>query len=334
MRSPWARNLCDRRGHSPSSSASAWTSSGESSPAKTGSAQPSSRTARSVADLDLQLAPFELDHDRAGGAAQEGGDRGAAGAGAGGERLPHAALEDPRPHPAAVDREEGDVGAVGEQLVAFDPRPDLAEVEVVELLRSTTIAHCGLPIETCWNSHSRPPLSSVPRPSSGPGGEVLGGGRGPAHVDRAGQLAGDRRPDRPGDGADRELVVVGPAVAAQVEDRLAGAVARELGLGAVGVEDPQLGDELGVVAAREQQDPVGADAEMRVAEPLDPGRAQLPGQPLLPRRSGSRCPAPATSRISRAGAYSLRPPRASLRPVRSIQCRFGILRIQVSWRRA
>ena len=67
-----------------------------------------------------------------------------------------------------------------------------------------------------------------------------------------------------------KVVGVGPAVAPQVEDRLAGPVARELGLGAVGVEDPQLGDELGVLAAREQQHPVGADPEMGVAEPLRP----------------------------------------------------------------
>ena len=38
-------------------------------------------------------------------------------------------------------------------------------------------------------------------------------------------------------------VGVGPAGAAQVEDRLADAVAGELGLGAVGVEDPQRGHE-------------------------------------------------------------------------------------------
>src|SRR4051812_17830950 len=81
-----------------------------------------------LADLDLQLAPFELDDELSGSATEEGGDGGTAGAGARGERLPHATLEDPRPHPIALDGEEGDVGAVGEQLVAFDPRPDLAEV--------------------------------------------------------------------------------------------------------------------------------------------------------------------------------------------------------------
>ena len=37
----------------------------------------------------------------------------------------------------------------------------------------TTIAHCGLPIETCWKSHSRPPALSVPLPSSPPEGKSL-----------------------------------------------------------------------------------------------------------------------------------------------------------------
>ena len=37
----------------------------------------------------------------------------------------------------------------------------------------TSIAHCGLPIETCWNSHSRPAAASVPRPSGFPDGKSL-----------------------------------------------------------------------------------------------------------------------------------------------------------------
>ena len=37
----------------------------------------------------------------------------------------------------------------------------------------TTIAHCGLPIETCWNAHSRPPALRLPRPSSPPEGKSL-----------------------------------------------------------------------------------------------------------------------------------------------------------------
>ena len=114
-----------------------------------------------------------------------------------------------------------------------------------------------------------------------------------------------------------KLVGVGPAVAAQVEDRLAGAVAGELGLGAVGVEDPQLGDELRVLAAREQQDPVGADPEVRVAEPLDPRLGSAPREARPPRGSGSRCPAPATSRISRQPSHS---PTAEDRYASAIGC--------------
>ena len=38
---------------------------------------------------------------------------------------------------------------------------------------STRIAHCGLPIETCWNSHSRPAERTVPRPSGPPEGKSL-----------------------------------------------------------------------------------------------------------------------------------------------------------------
>ena len=35
----------------------------------------------------------------------------------------------------------------------------------------TSITHCGLPIETWRKSHSRPPASSVPRPSRAPEGK-------------------------------------------------------------------------------------------------------------------------------------------------------------------
>ena len=111
-------------------------------------------------------------------------------------------------------------------------------------------------------------------------GKVLGSGRGAPHLDRAGPLRGDRRRDRPSSSVDREGVLVGPAVAAQVEDRLSCPVARQLCLRAIRVEDPQLGDEVGIVAAREQQHPVGADAEVRIAEPLHPRRRQLPGERL------------------------------------------------------
>ena len=80
--------------------------------------------------------------------------------------------------------------------------------------------------------------------------------------------------------------VVGPAAAAQVQDRLARAVARQLGLGAVGVEDPQPGDAAGLVGRREQQHAVGEDPGVR--------------------RRTARAPAPAVSSNGSASASTMR----------------------------
>ena len=111
------------------------TNSSENSPLKTGSAQPVSVTSRSGLDLDLELAAVELDGERAARSAQHGGHGGPGCAGAGGERLPHPALEDARPHATvAVDPEERHVGAVREQLAVLDRRPDRRQVEVLEAL--------------------------------------------------------------------------------------------------------------------------------------------------------------------------------------------------------
>src|SRR5205823_1345165 len=71
------------------------------------------------------------------------------------------------------------------------------------------------------------------------GGEVLRPPTRVPHVHGAGVRAGDRRPDLAGGGLDRDGIRVRPSRAAQVEDRLARAVAGQLGLGAVGVDDPQ-----------------------------------------------------------------------------------------------
>src|SRR3954471_23014797 len=202
-----------------------------------------------LGDRDLQFTAFELDDQRALGAAEEGGDGGAAGTGAGGERLPHPALEDAGADPAAVDREEGDVGPVREELVPFDSRPDLSQVELVELLLDDDDRALRVADRDVLELPAAPAGLKRAAAVLAPGGEVLRSGRGATHVDRAGQLAGDGWPDRPGGGADRELVLIRPAVAAEVEDRLAGAVAGELGLGTVRVEDPQIGNKLRVLAA-------------------------------------------------------------------------------------
>jgi hypothetical protein len=42
---------------------------------------------------------------------------------------------------------------------------------------ATRIAHCGLPIETCWKAQLRPSVSSVAAPSSGPPGKSFDASR-------------------------------------------------------------------------------------------------------------------------------------------------------------
>ncbi len=239
---------------------------GESSPANTGSAPPVSRTSSSSARPRPQLAAVELDRDRARRAAQDGRDRGAARAGARGQRLPHPALEDPRPHGASRRlRMNETLVRFGKQLAALDPGPDRAEVELLDpvahldhalrvadrdVLEGATPA---LPTPRC-RARPRRPRGSRPRSSDArPISIATSPGR------------GDRRPDLTGLGQDRELVLVGPPGAAQVEHGLPGAVARELGLRAVGVEDPQLGH----VAGRR---PPGPAAGCRRSRPRSAGR--------------------------------------------------------------
>ena len=151
---------------------------------------PPSRSAaprRSLADLDLQLAAVELDRDRAGRAAQEGGDRGAAGARAGGERLPHPALEDPRPHPAAVDAQKETLVRFGNSSLALDLRADRRQVELLEL-----VADLDRALRVADRDVLELPLAaaelSVPRAVLGPAGEVLGGRRRPGPSRPAGPL--------------------------------------------------------------------------------------------------------------------------------------------------
>ena len=120
-------------------------------------------------------------------------------------------------------------------------------------------------------------------------------------------------------------------VLAQVEQRLAGAVARQLGLRAVGVVDPQPRDVAGLVGGREREHAVGADAEVPVAQGahlvgVDAGRLDdevvvAERLPLLELHGSIMpCSSAATSSGSRPVTSSVRMP--------------GSLRIQVSWRLA
>ena len=141
------------------------------------------------------------------------------------------------------------------------------------------------------------------------------------HVDAARRGAEDRRADLPGRGLDRELVAVGPAAPAQVEDRLARAVARQLGLRAVRVEDLQPRDEAGRRGPRQCEDAVRARAGVAVAEAAHGGGREREGQilcvddhvvipkclpllePHLPRfRSTTGCRAITRARIMPGGA--------------------------------
>ena len=235
----------------------------------------------------------------------------------------------------------GDVGAVGKQLggARSAGRRRAGRAPRARRRRRSRIAHCGLPIETCWKRHSRPAGARARRAVvRRPDGKSLEVQPRAAHVDAARASPGDRRPDLAGGGLDREGVGVGPAAAAQVHDRLAGAVARELGLRAVGVEDPQLGHEAALARAaraaarRRRRRRVGVaqpatragvsskgsssrlDDEVVVAE-------RLPLLELHGARESTR------ARICRATS------RGS-RPVTSIGSTPASLRIHVSWRRA
>src|SRR6476659_2719767 len=84
-------------------------------------------------DLDLQLASVEANRDRALRAAQDGGDGGPRGARPRGKRLPHAPFEDAGPHGAALDADEGDVRAVGEEVAVLDLRPQRRQVQALHL---------------------------------------------------------------------------------------------------------------------------------------------------------------------------------------------------------
>src|SRR5271155_1834460 len=99
-----------------------------------------------------------------------------------------------------------------------------------------------------------------------------------ANVHRARIRPGDRGADRPRGSVNRELVLLRPAAVAQIHDRLARAVARQLGLRTVGVINPQVGHICGVLRAGELKDAVGEHAEMPLAEPSHPRRRELEGQ--------------------------------------------------------
>ena len=182
---------------------------------------------------------------------------------AGREQL--AALEDARADRSLAGlAPPRDVRAVRELRVVLDRRPDRRQVEGQELLEAR---HADRALRVADRDVLEREARHLARAVLAPAREVLRAQPRPAHVDAAGGRAEDRRADLARGRLDGERVAVGRARAAEVHDRLPRAVARKLGLGAVGIEDPQAGDEPFRVGRRELEHAVRARARVAVAEP-------------------------------------------------------------------
>src|ERR1700726_278959 len=172
--------------------------------------------------LHLELAAVE-DHRQTGAiglpaAVLDVGDRGAAGTRAGGQGLPHPALEDPRSYPRqAVGLElrvPRHIGPVGELRVGFDGGADRRQVEYGELLGRLDVDGALWVADRDVAERPQPsPRADLAAPVLGAPGEVLGAELRPAHGGRAGVRPGDRRADLSGRGVDREGVLIGPPAA-------------------------------------------------------------------------------------------------------------------------
>ena len=148
-----------------------------------------------LADLDLELAAVELHGHRASRRrAARGRPRRRS------RRCPRTASPPPRARRCARgSRRRLALGARTETFVRLGKSswcsiggPSALQVERLELVGSaTSIAHCGLPIETCWKREARAG-AIIAAPSAGPPGSRRAAARA-AHVHRAGGRPGDRR---------------------------------------------------------------------------------------------------------------------------------------------
>ena len=287
-----------------------------------------------LVDVDLQLAAVELDRDRRVAAAQHVGDRGAAGAGARGQRLPHPALEDPRAD--AVGRELGperDVGAVGEARGGARSagrsrrgRAPRARSRVGDADRALRVAD-----RRRAGSASAAAIARRRRRRS-PWTQLRA-----AHVDAAGALAGDRRADLAGGGLDRERVA-----------RRSSRARRRYRIASRAPLPDSSASEPSGLKIRSRATKPGSSAGASSSTPSAPTprwRSHSAPHALgvssngsaRARRSGSRCPGPATSRSASAGDHAARELGARRR--RGVAAGDvdrastpGSLRIQVSWR--
>ena len=181
-------------------------SSSASSPRYTGTAQPVRFTCRSSPTSTSSSPPSRRTVTGLSPPRRTWATAAPRGAGAGGQRLPHPALEDPRADdPGATLADERDVRAVREQLVVLDRRGRSRAGRAPRARRRRRSRTAGCRSTTCWKRHSRPPAVSSPRRRRRRR-EVARAQPRAAHVDRAGRRAGDRRPDLARRRLDRERV--------------------------------------------------------------------------------------------------------------------------------
>src|SRR4051794_24116469 len=270
-----------------------------------------------LADVDDELAAVEVDRDRRVASAQHVGHGGPDRPGPRAQGLSRPALEDPGADRAGSPLgPERDVGAVGKARVDLDRRADRRQGERGE-------RRLGGNADRELRGADRDFLAA------GPGGLRRLADPRAAHVNPAGALVDDRRADLAGDRLHGELLSIGPAAAVQVHDPLAHAVAGQLRLRAVGVEDPQARHEAGLVGLLDGDDAVGADAAMAVADQAhrvgvhglgDDHVVVAQRLPLLEPHGAGESMRAATS--------------SGDRPVTSMSCAPRSLRSQVSCRRA
>src|SRR5947209_1069713 len=302
-----------------------------------------------AAHLDGELTAGELHHHRRAAAVEHVRHRRPAGAGARGQGLSYPAFEDPDPDLARGElAEPRHVGAVGKQLVALDLRPDARQLQRLELGGA---GDADRALRVADRDVLKGPLASPGAKATsavlGSRRVLRGADRRLAHVHPTGVGSGDARSDLARGGLDRKRVLLGPAVAVQIEDRLAGAVARELGLGPVRVEDLQPSYGVRLLGPMKHQHAVGPHPAVDVTQaPYVPGRKRerellrLEDQvvvaqrlPLLEPHASPLCPS--RSRSSRSMIFSSSTATSSApRSVTSTSATWGSLRIHVSCRRA
>ena len=156
--------------------------------------------------------------------------------------------------------------------MALDGRPEGREVKAAELTRRGDANRALRIADLHVLVAPRPPgRRELAAPVGRSARKVLAAQPRPPHVEGALGRRGDAGPDLPGRGLNGEGIALRPAVAAQVENRLASPVTGQRGLGSVGVEDLQPSDVTALARFGQQEDPVGEDPRVGGAQRSDAG---------------------------------------------------------------